>query len=387
MSELVDYEDMCLECLGGLPNESNDPERVWNEEKKVCEPSNCESVIHNCSSIRTCYDNVRYLCEFCNDGYYLIQTEEQNEMYDDRCFPGAEILHCDECSPVEIGCHRCENGYYPSPTREQNTSCTTCQTITGCIECSTTEKRCTRCGDGMFPGKGGMCYSCESMHCNQHKCSSTDMLCEECEDGYYPNTNGLCFKQPPIPHCQQFSNTQRGCVECQTGYFIDGMECVEIHIEHCNQLSLNEMKCIECEVGHFVEEGECVDCRMIHCKPDRCSTTNKTCDECEEGFTFNQSSMCHPQQDEINECQTYGITSNGKYYCVMCSDGLVFDEEGRCVEFDINCEKCSHNHNKCVQCDDGFTQIMGKCVILLLNIVRYVHQHKIYEMNVLMDIS
>lgn len=242
-------------------------------------------------------------------------------------------------------------------------------------------------------------------------------MCLECKPGYMTSYDkSHCqpkFKNCVVDESQQPSgliveNDIFKCMECEMGFFWDGMVCSPC-TENC--LICDETTCDECQ-DNKVPRGVFCDAPMIpHCKQED-SVQPDECLECQIGFGLtNDLSKCVPCSTITQGCTACSTTENEMGWhigdtCTTCIDNMelvgnqcMWDE----CELDsvvVGLSQRLYEWARCVDCVDGygvsediclpcegsgFTRGCTDCVFMSGNLFSCIECDATYELTYIAD--
>ncbi|WAR16799.1 TENX-like protein, partial [Mya arenaria] len=191
------------------------------------------------------------------------------------------------------------------------------------------------------------CQSCNQMDGCTHQCSANclgshcDKCCGLCTDGCMDGFTAAACNDKCNSICKACSQTNSThCLSCFGGYSGPSCKC----LPNC-QCELNSEACNGCSNGFEIESKYCkcnkkycvdyLNCRS--CLNDSFYTYNGTCCECS---TNCRNGQCVSEDQCLNGCED-GYTG------ADCAD--------LCIDYDVNCIKCSQVEQFCVICESGFS--------------------------------
>ena len=290
----------------------------FNDNDNSCEKGDNEKC-------KTCSNNIKGNCLFCNDGYFL----PINSINRKKCAPCSVKEHCTKCIGLSsfVLCQECEEGY----TLKNNI----CKKTDG----SNSEKE----EDSCVLGLDEKCTSCSSEEGKKNQC-------DKCNDGYYlpsdKNDNLKCESCKKIKNCASCSGSLNSpkCDKCETGFKLINNECKEILCErgmnekclHCNMEKDKKEECLTCNDGYFIPDDAQDKTKCVKCSLEGCKTCSGTIGK-----------------EKCIQCLNYPFIINGEIKtCNDCKIGS-----------GANCLSCDKN-NKCEKCNKGYILIDGKCKLI-----------------------
>ena len=165
---------------------------------------------------------------------------------------------------------------------------------------------------------------------NDPNCMSCDKnSCIKCYQSYM-NIDGQCITPSAvIPNCKFYSSNKR-CLECQYGYYLEKNICVKIGIKNCAVSDARDDSiCVGCFDSKQVVDNSCT--HNQECPDKNCeiciSTFNHKCLQCHEGFSLFEG-FC--LEEETSNCLVSSDQRMGE--CKICRPGYYDNGEG-CVAF------------------------------------------------------
>ena len=309
----------CKECYGTkLSN-------ICTSCDKKYEPIYINNSINSCqikSSINCLnYDMYNNICLKCNNGYYLVDDEE-NKTICKKC----SIENCKECYGDKNSneCTSCNDNYVTIYSNNNiiNSCELPCETGENekCLICDKIKNKCSKCNDGYYLPEDDenkkVCQKCSIENCKECYGTKNSNLCTLCYENYvsiYSNNN-------IINSCE---------LPCETG---ENEKCLI-----CDKI---KNKCSKCNDGYYLPEDDenkkvCQKCSIENCK------------ECYGTKNSNLCSLCNQYLTTIYE---NNIIKNCKYTC----------EEGE----DAKCLTCDKIKNQCSSCNIGYELINGECKLI-----------------------
>ena len=225
-----------------------------------------------------------------------------------------------------------------------------------CVKCDYINQLCIKCNKDIYsPDKNGSCE--KAMKCIVGKnycqeCNEELGLCKKCEDGYFPDENGGCS------YTNNCEISDRGeCIQCKDDYILVGENtylfegfilCKSIYspdFKNCEEINLRKGICSKCENGFNLT---IIDHRCIETENCLESSFGK-CIQCSYNYYLDKSdNKCKKQEDIFVNCK---MTIDGKS-CDECNNGFYFNEKGYCIEINY----CSEidNSGGCQKCINGY---------------------------------
>ena len=374
----ISYQGNCLKCIEDFI--------LVGKELKICKSLNTEDYL-NCENI----DLETGFCNKCKEGFYLNSGDK-------KCI---KTNNCHESSNGV--CTKCSLSYYLDKSIEEckikNDTLINCQETIDGINCD-------KCDDNSYLDDNNKCIGV-----NYCSIEAPFVKCKKCREGYYLAEYGNCCSKEP--NCN-FGDKDLGiCTQCKDFFYIDFKDgrCrpnnEDNDFKYCYKA---DGECYECVHGTYLGEdkkcsfstncaeshlGKCVHCinseyhlgrDNICTNIDKCIYSNyyNSCEECEEGYFFNESSrVCEKEYQGFENCKKtdafgdhcetcrndfyvnnsdylcYSNTEQNEFYKCAFTLGEVCDG---CIEdyylgsIDNKCsliEGCdrSENENKCLECD------------------------------------
>ena len=246
----------------------------------------CDKIVDHCLEESYNYKYF-YLCEQCEEGYYLDEGQVYDEIdrtWEDalKCFPNPS--HCIKYNGEKKECEKCEVSYYPNSGYCE-------QGLYHCVYGNSSE--CSECETGYYYDD----YECLEIpvkNCKTYKNIEGTWKCEKCLDKYYVDNNEC--KEFPDKNCKSYRIDEGNfiCENCENGYYLDNNQCIYYFVENC--LDYNERKCISCANGFILdnEQNICIS---------TCKTTEKICNKCQffyGSFDYGQTCIVLDSNDKDN---------------------------------------------------------------------------------------
>ena len=319
-----------------------------------------------CSQTENCYEIVFGICSSCIEGYYLDKVKDKCVKIKDK------FVYCQETIDG-INCDVCKNNYYFSEDGQCTDTILCSKTEKGkCIECISGAKllkdnSCTfeqNCNDA--DKDTGLCNSCISGYyidnkdkkCKSNRednefkyCLVADGKCNKCEYNYYLGEDSQCSK---TEKCAESENNL--CIRCSNGFYL-GLDHKCTKIQHCIYSgSTDEYACDECEEGYYYNNlnQTCMEeknGKFKHCK--LALTSDENCSDCRNNYYLNLSDfLCY---DNTNQGIFYKCakTNSNATECELCEEKYYFGRGDKKCSNITRC-KFSENGNKCLACDECF---------------------------------
>lgn len=147
-------------------------------------------------------------------------------------------------------------------------------------------------------------------------CTGGVETCDECRPNYYLKltaSTGHCEKcDEGVDYCNS-----SGALICMHGYTLNNISCVKDCDQQCALCKSGV--CYEAMPGRRikVEDGSFELCYYDNCK--YCPDDKKQCNECKEGFWYEQERGCEPCHSDCRTC-----TGPGQTECVLCPVGRMY---------------------------------------------------------------
>ncbi len=280
-----------------------------------------------------CYKMENEKCTSCHNYYnldYKTKICQRDSSY--------EINNCKTKDPNDLSiCLECEKDYYLN----YKGGCD--KIVDHCLK-KYYDYNCTQCEEGFHLINSSkydrddrtwydiiICSPYPS-HCIEY--NEELNYCRKCEVSYYPNS-GYC--EQGLYHCVYGNSSE--CSECETGYYYDDYECLEIPVKNCITYKNIEgtWKCEKCLDKYYVDNNECKEFPDKNCKSYRIDEGNFICENCENGYYLDN-----------NQCIYYFVENCLDYNerkCISCANGFILDnEQNICINICKTTEKIC---NKC----------------------------------------
>ncbi|CAD2220420.1 hypothetical protein AGDE_14504 [Angomonas deanei] len=161
------------------------------------------------------------------------------------------------------------------------------------------------------------------------------------------------------------------CLECNPGFVLNGLECVECRVTGCERCDLPN-KCAQCPAGQQlnVNADACVDCNVDNCIT--CSSNN-VCTQCAYPYTMSGGVCVLCDIINCNLCEVPNVCkqcveplkpSGDRTNCLRCdlADCDACSDDNSCAACAVdNCRNCNAT-NQCGTCRNGFGENENKCI-------------------------
>lgn len=250
----------------------------------------CEKCYMNCKSCRNSDSNQ---CIYCQDGYYLLESECKVCHSSCKTCRKDSTLGCTSCmANANLGPNgdcKCDLGYYLKITSigclttecysclQCNENCLTCKgpNSNDCSSCRTDKKLLN--GECLESQCVSSCSECVSKSANQ---------CLKCLDNFYfriidqSTKTGECYSVCPNPLFSNFNNFT--CAEaCSPNQYLELYDqnkiCKDCHKTCSKCTGPFSNNCLECADMKYVLNGECISSCPIRYYSDFNSTVCKKC--------------------------------------------------------------------------------------------------------------
>ena len=386
----------------------------------ICDDNYYFDENRNCISINFCKTPINLIsCEKCIDGYFLSEYKSSC-VSTDNCLNGdKDIGICNSCIDnyyIDNNDGKCksnqeENDFKYCTIADNNIclNCTfgyelgkdnKCSNTKYCAESS--NGICISCIDNYYLGLDFKCLDVEyciysnyeiCIECKDNyyydrkdkKCkigeynlknckSGYSPFCESCKDDFYLNrTDHLCYSNKdygPYYKCSETDQNSGECVQCIDGYYLGYEDNKCSLIEGCS-ISENENKCLKCDLYYCLDAitGQCLENDEIKDEDKkylfRCSRTNEEgtrCEDCSENLILDENGLCIDydhcaEKNEDGTCKKCQDSKEGTY-CLNKDFGCVD------ISFKKNCLECDNlpDFFYCTKCIDGYTLDNGDCL-------------------------
>lgn len=157
------------------------------------------------------------------------------------------------------------------------------------------------------------------------------------------------------PYCKSRNKDTNACVECYSGYWLNGAKCAALN-PLCQTSNLANGQCTSCYPGYSLVAGNC----GVSFKDPNCQeySASGVCNKCSVRYFYDQlKTKCMP----VNIlCQDYNQINGA---CTACFPGYKLNGGEYALttssNSDVNCK--NSNSNGCVECYSGFFVKVGKC--------------------------
>ncbi|ELP91924.1 protein serine/threonine kinase, putative [Entamoeba invadens IP1] len=277
------------------------------------------SIFENCRTV-----GINMKCVVCEDGYYLdisgtcsAVTNGCKYQTIDGCLECYGKMYqnnqCDTTTKLDASIQINQSNILKALKEEDNSRIVS---IENCVREG--GSGCMRCERGTYLS-GAACVKCPSM-CET---CSNETVCFSCNEGYY-KSEGECIKIGEDNSCKHFLTSGDGCYECKPHYYREGISCKDCdtscetcstykscntciadyfksdHMDFCvpldtltNCVNKTSRGCIQCDTGYYLFFSECNKCTE-NC--DSCKGSGATeCVTCSPGYirsTFNSEFGC-----------------------------------------------------------------------------------------------
>ena len=386
----ISFQGECLECEENyiLIESPKFCKSIFADELRNCQLVNsttgkCEICEKNyflnsedkkCIDKEFCLKSTYGICQQCIEGYYLDKIDDSCNEWNENlinCKISLDGKFCEECLDNfiynedekkclsinfckifndSLTCIECISGYYLT---QKNNSCTKEK---NCIEGDKIYGICTLCPSGFYIDlKDGFCKSNQENN-KLKNCKKVYDNCQSCEEHYYLTGDYKCIN---TPNCSLTENDY--CIFCNKNYHLT-LENLCTNIEFCIHLNIdayydNEIStaCEECENGYFFNKSS-LKCEKYIENFENCKITDNygiICEECKTGYYLSTNDyLCYDNNEHgpFYKCTKTDYTGQ---YCSNCEKDYYFGSiDNSCSSIDY-CA-LSENGNKCLICNDGY---------------------------------
>ncbi|ELP91541.1 hypothetical protein EIN_452320, partial [Entamoeba invadens IP1] len=293
-------------------------------------------------------------CPQCNEGFYAIETLNNEGKYD-FCIPisNTQIADCKyslisqskcvECfDSFKLKNGKCSEQFEDQENDEENNSTITKQDKKGVeVSCFTrNNKGCERCISGYY-FNNSECEKCPN-HC--YHCYNTS-YCLTCDPQYYLSSTFTCEPLGNLfTKCDLTLPTGGGCAICKDHYYKQKTDCISCD-ESCGTC-VDSTSCLSCQNEHFKLSGSESKLCVSYDNLTNCETkTPIGCLRCEDGY-YLDNYICKNCSENCISCDSY-------QNCKKCVEKDYVLVDSQCVSYK-NVEFClSANNSKCTECE-GF---------------------------------
>ena len=302
------------------------------------ETGKCEIGYEPCSN-RYSYENGKYICDSCNDGFARGETvckdcKETNKY--------CKILEEDDC----LKCKECYEGAV------LNATTFICEVTPEYYENNEEE----RCMIG-YTNISGICQKGHIKDCVYYDPEDGEK-CAQCLKGGIVQ-NDTCTDVCNVEGCDICDPYNPNiCVQCKVYKEwrpLPNGKCVQ-WVENCWYCGILG-KCETCENGYGVDDnGNCEPCKLENCM--YCDHNSSECENCYSGYGYSDTNKtCVKCIDNCDDCYN---PDSGK--CDNCFDGYVTSSDGKkCIKRVFGCD-IHFDNGTCSQCKRGYELEDGQCV-------------------------
>jgi proprotein convertase subtilisin/kexin type 5 len=360
-------------------------------------------------------------CTTCNYGYYLKSGAcEQASPFCDgydllsgACFACKYSLRlnsgkCEDPNCLTPGtnkCNQCKGNFSlnSSGVCEYNDSNCVSKQSTRCSQCASTHfitldgmcrllpancaaanmqtYDCVSCAPG-FTLQGTQCVQAQSqipLPSNCQTASPSDpSLCQVCRAGF-TNTNGLCQQAvaPSTPNCQSYNLLTGICIECLSGYRLNGTGCQPIPTTPSlpptpntttvspssppdgsqrdpNCVRYDKNVCAACSNRYYFSGSKCIPVNPL-CQN---YTSTGLCSSCYPGYQVSGGNCVLAGQKDDPFCRSF----NNNSVCTACYSGYFYSQGlAQCKAFNPLCKTSNIVDGTCTSCYPGYTLGNGDC--------------------------
>ena len=304
-------------------------------------------------------------CMKCGYGYILVNGLCQSK----------EAMKCNKVDDRTI-CYECDPSYGFDNNGDckvnSNTLCVV-QKEGSCHQCSTIMEEPYQCAEKTTEDVEGLKQAIDDSSNSGNNNDDEDDDDDDNENDDKVENKAYPYKQS----CNMFSTV--GCLRCNPGYYVDGMECKKCNPEcatctdgnscstcakgdetyidgkctkiedisaNCRQLLPNGVGCAFCLDGYYRNSTECMQC------PEGCSTCldNTLCFGCNDNYYMTAYMSVCKHQDALGEM----CLNKTKQGCQECAEGYYL-ESNECHLCKEGCLTCN-NGLKCTACVEGFVK-------------------------------
>lgn len=284
----------------------------------------------------------------CSNGTYFDINDETGKCNNfDNCLENVTdgFTGCVKCNPgyYRFGgsCRPCNCGYTPQ-------SANICIDEVGCVKCNVNHIMAeTTHRDGTI------LYSCVALPERVTVNSVTEI------DLHGPDTRTQCTKWG-----------DRGCVECNSTYYVNGSMCY--NDTKCNEWELTNKTTVGSNVYYIGKCKKCytpategtddsyylLDGRCVKCDPNciSCEQSTGYCKKCHNGYypdgpNSRKCYPCDPHCGTMNCTQLNDTSGLAPGSCKQCDDGYYLISNKYCFQKPTNCAQVADNKG-CTACDE-----------------------------------
>jgi hypothetical protein len=314
------------------------------ENSGACSPrtanQNCLTFEISQDKCKTCEEKVRYLKNSTTCDLYTAQKCDTYEAAEDKCITCIATAWKDTSNSTVV----CKD-----PT-----------TVDGCKTYSTVVDACIACDTMFYQDNTGATLACPARtviaNCTTYATATDD--CSVCEEGRYYNSAAKECRVYPVgkSNCGVYTFPDT-CVQCDSGYFLDGGNCTQVTTpldgclvhksqtacETCDPATrilngdvcdtiVTKTGCIEysdkdtcktCNPQYFLEAGACVDSGITGCIEPIKGDTN-TCNKCSTDRYLNAEKTSCTLGTAVPGCAAYKSQTE----CSLCSATKILSADG-----------------------------------------------------------
>nr|Q03185.1 RecName: Full=Major surface trophozoite antigen 11; Flags: Precursor [Giardia intestinalis]AAA02687.1 surface protein 11 [Giardia intestinalis] len=243
-------------------------------------------------------------------------------------------------TPKAATCTKCAAGFLHTPSEGLSSCEETCpEGYFGHTATAESKKTCKSCtgGSSEAPNVKGIG---DCLKCMYNEASGNTLTCEKCSAQKKPSLDKTSCNDCTGQNCAFCSSSGGDCEGCDSGFILDGQNCVksDCKTENCkactNPKAANEV-CTECiSTHHLTPTSQCVQyCQALgnyyagtnadnkkackECTVANCKTCNDQgqCQTCNDGF-YKNGDACSPCHESCKTCSA-GTASD----CTECPTG------------------------------------------------------------------
>ncbi len=182
-----------------------------------------------------------------------------------------------------------------------------------------------------------LCDNCKT-------CDTVTGHCSECNTGYNIQGNN-CVMDKSCDNCKTCDTVTGHCSDCNTGYNLQENNCV------IDCLDKDDKGCHTCDIGFYNNNGVCTNIGRENCEVGN----SIKCIACKQGYypnphgqiTGSTCVQCSMPDENCILCNSLG--------CVVCAKGYTVNSQSKKCESCVIPDGCAQCDNTgCIKCEEGY---------------------------------